>query len=153
MLVKIWFFEDLFHQFLLMEFLLLQIIECIFRMNDCHWLKIFRKIWFWFQSYSKLETLQLDLTAHQNDEEPGCENGELMPGVYCGTQGNVQPNGEFVLERYYAIKHEVVYSCCPNKYPDLTYYVLLRRRPMFYVFNLILPCVLINSIGKIYLRV
>ena len=76
-----------------------------------------------------------------------------MPGVYCGTQGNVQPNGEFVLERYYAIKHEVVYSCCPNKYPDLTYYVLLRRRPMFYVFNLILPCVLINSIGKNFLSV
>ena len=77
-----------------------------------------------------------------------------MPGVYCGTQGNVQPNGEFILERYYAIKHEVVYSCCPNDpYPDLTYYVLLRRRPMFYVFNLILPCVLINSIGKNYLCV
>ena len=76
-----------------------------------------------------------------------------MPGVYCGTQGNVQPNGEFVLEKYYAIKHEVVYSCCPNKFPDLTYYVLLRRRPMFYVFNLILPCVLINSIGKNYLCV
>ena len=81
-----------------------------------------------------------------NDEE--CDKGFLMPGVYCGTEGNVQPNGEFILAKYYAIKHELQYSCCPNKYPDLTYYVLLRRRPMFYVFNLILPCVLINSIGK-----
>ena len=102
------------------------------------------------QGYKKLflntQHLQLDLIAMINDEE--CDKGFLMPGVYCGTEGNVQPNGEFILAKYYAIKHELQYSCCPNKYPDLTYYVLLRRRPMFYVFNLILPCVLINSIGK-----
>ena len=92
---------------------------------------------------------QLDIIAHMSDENfPECKDGILMPGVICGTMQNVQPNGEFLLERYYGIKHEVQYSCCPNKYPDVTYYVLLRRRPMFYVFNLILPCVLINSIGK-----
>ena len=94
----------------------------------------------------KTQHLQLNLNANINEEE--CDKGFLLPGVYCGTGGNVQPNGEFVLAKYYAIKHELQYSCCPQKYPDLTYYVLLRRRPMFYVFNLILPCVLINSIGK-----
>ena len=95
--------------------------------------------------------MQLDLDIHINNDEKDnkCANGLLMPGVYCGTEKNVQPNGEFILDRYYAIKHEIFYSCCPDSpYPDLTYYVLLRRRPMFYVFNLILPCVLINSIGK-----
>ena len=96
--------------------------------------------------FLKTQHLQLNLNANINEEE--CDKGFLLPGVYCGTGGNVQPNGEFVLAKYYAIKHELQYSCCPQKYPDLTYYVLLRRRPMFYVFNLILPCVLINSIGK-----
>ena len=86
--------------------------------------------------------LQLDLTPIVAEE------GYLLPGVTYGTAKNVQPNGEFILEKYYAIKHNVRYSCCEVDYPDLTYYVLLRRRPMFYVFNLILPCVLINSIGK-----
>ena len=97
--------------------------------------------------------MQLDLIAKVDENEcqqcGGFECGKLMPGVICGTEKIVQPNGEFLLEKYYAIKHEVEYTCCPNlPYPDLTYYVLLRRRPMFYVFNLILPCVLINSIGK-----
>lgn len=95
--------------------------------------------------------LQLDINATVPDEiQTGCDAppGHIMPGVICGTLKNVQPNGEFNLEKYYSIKHEKKYSCCPEKYPDVTYYILLRRRPMFYVFNLILPCVLINSIGK-----
>ena len=45
------------------------------------------------------------------------------------------------------------YSCCPNPFPDIIYKIKLRRRPMFYVFNLILPCVLINGIGKKWLLI
>ena len=97
--------------------------------------------------------LQLDIRPTVADDaaevcDYGGNNSMLMPGVFCGTTKNVQPNGEFILENYYAINHLVEYSCCDWPYPDVTYYVLLRRRPMFYVFNLILPCVLINSIGK-----
>ena len=97
------------------------------------------------------DILQLNVEPHTNTGpvEEGGSNGTLLPGVIYGTTANVQPNGEFDLDKYYAIKHEKYYSCCPDSpYPDVTYYVLLRRRPMFYVFNLILPCVLINSIGK-----
>lgn len=66
-----------------------------------------------------------------------------------GDETNYQQNGEFNLENYTAIKHVVYYSCCPDApFPDITYFIVLRRRPMFYVFNLILPCVLINGIGK-----
>ena len=61
---------------------------------------------------------------------------------------NYQENGEFKLESFKAQKTCTVYSCCPVPIPDITYYIVLRRRPMFYVFNLILPCVLINGIGK-----
>merc|ERR1719412_1932341 len=64
-----------------------------------------------------------------------------------GDLTNYQENGEFKLEQVTAEKNCVYYSCCEVDYPDLTYYVLLRRRPMFYVFNMILPCVLINSIA------
>ena len=64
-----------------------------------------------------------------------------------GDLTNYQENGEFKLEQVTAEKNCVYYSCCINPFPDLTYYIELRRRPMFYVFNLILPCVLINGIG------
>lgn len=60
---------------------------------------------------------------------------------------NYQENGEFKLESFRAEKSYVYYSCCPNPFPDITFFIELRRRPMFYVFNLILPCVLINGIG------
>ena len=65
-----------------------------------------------------------------------------------GDTTNYQENGEFKLESFTAVKHCEYYSCCPIPIPDITYYIKLRRRPMFYVFNLILPCVLINGIGK-----
>lgn len=47
------------------------------------------------------------------------------------------------------VKRNVVYySCCPDEpYPDITYMIILRRRPLFYVFNLILPCVLISGLA------
>lgn len=74
---------------------------------------------------------------------------DIIPINYNGVMDNYQKNGEFHLENYRVIKHSIVYACCPDApFPDLTYYVVLRRRPMFYVFNLILPCVLINGIGK-----
>ena len=46
-----------------------------------------------------------------------------------------------------AVRNEKYYPCCEEPYPDITYTIRMRRRPMFYVFNLILPCVLINGIG------
>ena len=60
---------------------------------------------------------------------------------------NFQLNGEFHLESFTSKYHLVNYSCCEEPYPDITYTIRMRRRPMFYVFNLILPCVLINGIG------
>ena len=65
-----------------------------------------------------------------------------------GDTSNYQQNGEFHLEGYEARRHVEKYSCCDEPYPDITYSLVMRRRPMFYVFNLILPCILINLIGK-----
>ena len=65
-----------------------------------------------------------------------------------GDTSNYQPNGEFELEAFKPKRNEVYYSCCPWPFIDITYYIKIRRRPMFYVFNLILPCILINGIGE-----
>ncbi|KAF9421467.1 hypothetical protein HW555_002682 [Spodoptera exigua] len=64
-----------------------------------------------------------------------------------GDTTNYQTNGEFDLVSFEAIRHDQYYSCCVEPYPDITYIIKLRRRPMFYVFNLILPCLLINGIA------
>ncbi|PSN40439.1 hypothetical protein C0J52_22087 [Blattella germanica] len=37
------------------------------------------------------------------------------------------------------------YACCPEPYVDITFYVHIRRRTLFYTVNLIVPCVMISS--------
>ncbi|KAJ8975055.1 hypothetical protein NQ317_005772, partial [Molorchus minor] len=73
---------------------------------------------------------------------------ELVKQTEEGDVSNYQANGEFDLISFSSVKHVEFYSCCPEPYPDITYTIKLRRRPLFYVFNLILPCILINGIGK-----
>lgn len=33
------------------------------------------------------------------------------------------------------------YPCCPEPYLDITFYIILRRKPLFYGVNLICPCI------------
>ncbi|GAB5570331.1 neuronal acetylcholine receptor subunit alpha-2 [Prionailurus iriomotensis] len=38
------------------------------------------------------------------------------------------------------------YDCCAEIYPDVTYYFVIRRLPLFYTINLIIPCLLISCL-------
>ena len=42
-----------------------------------------------------------------------------------------------------------VYTCCPEPYIDITYTMHMRRRNLYYGFNLILPCALISSLAVV----
>ena len=53
-------------------------------------------------------------------------------------------NGEWHLHDLVNIRHEVVYSIGGSAYSDVTFYVLIRRKPLYYIFNLILPCVFVK---------
>ena len=44
-------------------------------------------------------------------------------------------------------KNTIVYQCCPEPYIDVTFTVQIRRRTLYYFFNLIVPCVLISSMA------
>ncbi|KAF2367533.1 Neurotransmitter-gated ion-channel [Trinorchestia longiramus] len=72
---------------------------------------------------------------------------DLAQQMAEGDMSNYKPNGEFDLDAFTSVRTVAIYSCCPEPYPDITYTIVLRRRPMFYVFNLILPCLLINGIA------
>lgn len=39
------------------------------------------------------------------------------------------------------------YECCPEQYIDITFTIHIRRRTLYYGFNLIIPCVLISSMA------
>jgi len=56
-------------------------------------------------------------------------------------------NGEWDLLGVPGMRNEVMYECCPEPYLDITFIIKLRRRTLYYFFNLIVPCVLIASMA------
>ncbi len=57
------------------------------------------------------------------------------------------PSGEWDLEGMPAVRNEDYYSCCPEPYVDVTYTIIIKRKPMFFTYNLVFPCVLLMGIG------
>merc|ERR1719340_516265 len=57
------------------------------------------------------------------------------------------PNGEWALLGVPAKLNEVIYECCPEPYLDITFIIKIRRRTLYYFFNLIVPCLLIASMA------
>ncbi|XP_077989125.1 neuronal acetylcholine receptor subunit alpha-2-like [Glandiceps talaboti] len=44
-------------------------------------------------------------------------------------------------------KHTAKYPCCEEIYTDITFTFIIRRKPLFYTVNLIIPCVLISFLS------
>jgi len=40
-----------------------------------------------------------------------------------------------------------VYACCSERYPDVTFTIHMTRRSLFYIINLIFPCLLIYAVS------
>jgi len=56
-------------------------------------------------------------------------------------------NGEWDLIGVPGKRNSVTYDCCPEPYVDITFTIHIRRRTLYYFFNLIVPCVLISSMA------
>ena len=46
-----------------------------------------------------------------------------------------------------AIRNEKYYPCCEEPYPDIFFYIKLRRKSLFYTVNVIIPCVGISFLS------
>ncbi|XP_051919164.1 neuronal acetylcholine receptor subunit alpha-7-like isoform X2 [Hippocampus zosterae] len=57
------------------------------------------------------------------------------------------PNGEWDLVVVSGKKNDHIYECCTEPYPDVTYTIVMRRRTLFYVLNLLIPCILISILA------
>ena len=53
-------------------------------------------------------------------------------------------NGEWLLLSTPVTRHEKFYDCCPEPYVDIKFYLNIRRRTLYYGFNLIIPSLLIS---------
>jgi len=102
-------------------------------------------------------TCKIDITWFPFDDQD-CEM-KFGSWTYNGFKLDLNMNGEegdystFVLNGEWALlgvpgkRNEVFYDCCPEPYLDVTFVIKIRRRTLYYFFNLIVPCVLIASMA------
>ncbi|XP_036055379.1 neuronal acetylcholine receptor subunit alpha-2 [Onychomys torridus] len=55
-------------------------------------------------------------------------------------------SGEWAIINATGTYNSKKYDCCVEIYPDVTYYFVIRRLPLFYTINLIIPCLLISCL-------
>ncbi|KAM5307309.1 neuronal acetylcholine receptor subunit alpha-2 isoform 1-T2 [Glossophaga mutica] len=55
-------------------------------------------------------------------------------------------SGEWAIVNATGTYNSKKYDCCAEIYPDITYYFVIRRLPLFYTINLIIPCLLISCL-------
>jgi hypothetical protein len=44
-----------------------------------------------------------------------------------------------------AKRNSLYYDCCPEPYVDITFTIHIKRRTLYYGFNLIIPCIILSS--------
>ena len=57
---------------------------------------------------------------------------------------NFVDNGEWELVDARSIRTVFYYTCCPEPFPDVRFYLHIRRRTIYYTFNIIIPCVILS---------
>ncbi|CAG5133399.1 unnamed protein product, partial [Candidula unifasciata] len=60
---------------------------------------------------------------------------------------NYVDSGEWELLDTKIIRRVKHYTCCPEPYIDVTFYIMIRRRVLYYFLNVIIPCMLLSSLS------
>jgi len=104
------------------------------------------KIGTWSQDGGVLDVVNLD----ENGNESACLE-KLGDTKFCGKRkcnpaiiSNFEENGEWKLLSIGCNKHYVKYICCAKPYPDMTYYFVIRRRPLYLIINILFPTLLFS---------
>ena len=73
----------------------------------------------------------------------------LLNGMDTADLADLIHNVEWEILGMPAERNVIQYGCCADPYPDITYTLKLKRRASFYVFNLLIPCVMISFLAPL----
>ncbi len=63
---------------------------------------------------------------------------------------NYVPSGEWQLRGAMVERNVEYYPCCPNEpYYDIHFYIFIRRKILYYLFNIILPCIWLSILSVV----
>uniref|UniRef100_A0A8C9TPA0 Cholinergic receptor nicotinic alpha 9 subunit n=1 Tax=Scleropages formosus TaxID=113540 RepID=A0A8C9TPA0_SCLFO len=74
---------------------------------------------------------------------------DITMAMDSGDLSDFVDNVEWECQGMPAVKNVIMYGCCSDPYPDITYTLLLKRRYSFYIYNLLLPCVMISFLAPL----
>lgn len=61
---------------------------------------------------------------------------------------NYVVSGEWDLQQVIVERNVVYYPCCPHEpFPDVIFHIYIRRRILYYLFNIIFPCVWLSILS------
>ncbi|ELT87200.1 hypothetical protein CAPTEDRAFT_221893 [Capitella teleta] len=106
-----------------------------------------------------LSTCKIDITWFPFDDQK-CSlkfgswtyDGSAINLTLQGDGGDISsfiPNGEWELIEAPGVRTISKYDCCPEEYIDINFTVAIRRRKLYYVFNLVVPCLMLNLLSLV----
>ncbi|XP_048736461.1 neuronal acetylcholine receptor subunit alpha-7-like [Ostrea edulis] len=58
-------------------------------------------------------------------------------------------HNEWDMDSALARRNVMYYKCCTEPFPDVTFYIKIRRKPFFYLVSVLFPCMLTSSIATL----
>ena len=71
---------------------------------------------------------------------------DVVNKTAMGDINSYSRNSEWNLMDISARRNVLTYSCCPEAFSDVTFQITIQRKPLYYIFNLILPALFISII-------
>lgn len=76
-------------------------------------------------------------------------NMQLKISNLSGDLASYIDNAEWTVDNIPVERHVLYYNCCPEPYPDVTFYIVMKRRPAFYLLTMIFPCILTSCVAAL----
>lgn len=67
----------------------------------------------------------------------------------AGDKSNYMTNGVWDLIDITVERNVFYYGCCVEPYPDVTFKIIIQRQSLFYIYNLVFPCVVITLVAML----
>ncbi|XP_069107511.1 neuronal acetylcholine receptor subunit alpha-9-II-like [Argopecten irradians] len=71
---------------------------------------------------------------------------DIHPKRSTGDLSTLVPNVEWDIENFSVIRQERRFECCTDAFPFLNYSIRMKRKPNFYIINLILPSMFVMAL-------
>lgn len=68
---------------------------------------------------------------------------------FAGDLTSFVANNEWEVVSLRSERNLQYYNCCPEPYPDVTFHLLMKRKPKFYVLTIIFPCAVVLALAAL----